>query len=47
MKVNITLDLDKLKAHLCPDCQKKLDNYIKQLAIAALKSDTEGEKNAR
>jgi transcription initiation factor IIE alpha subunit len=46
MNVNITLDLDKLKAFLCPECQKILDNYIKQLAIEALKRDTKENKNA-
>ena len=46
MKVDITLDLDKLKAHLCPDCQKILDNHIRQLAIEALKRDTKEDKNA-
>ena len=45
MKVDITLDLDKLKAHLCPECQKILDNYIRQLAIEALKRDTKEDKN--
>jgi hypothetical protein len=46
MKVDITLDLDKLKAHLCPGCQKILDSYIKQLAIEALKRETKEKKNA-
>ena len=45
MKIDITLDLDKLKAHLCPECQKTLDNYIKQLAIEALKRDTKEDKH--
>ena len=45
MKVDITLDLEKLKALLCPDCQKTLDNYIKHLAIQALKRDTKEDRN--
>ena len=45
MKVDITLDLEKLGALLYPKCQKTLDNYLKQLAIQALKRDTKESKN--
>lgn len=44
MNVNVTLNLDEIKARLCPKCQKALDNYIKQLAIQALKKDNKETK---
>ena len=46
MEIKVTLDLDKLKERLCQDCQTKLNDYLKELAIAALQQGREkkGEK---
>ena len=39
MNIKVTLDLGKLKTRLCQDCQKKLDDYLKELAIEALQQE--------
>jgi len=44
MQVKVTLDLEELKRLLCPGCQKTLDRYLKELAIEALKKDTQEAK---
>ena len=45
MNIKVTLDLGKLKTRLCQDCQKKLDDYLKELAIEALQKGEEKKGN--
>ena len=42
MNVKVVLDLEELKKRLCPDCQKTMDYYLKELAIEALSKDVKG-----
>ncbi len=43
MEVKVTLDLEELKKRLCPDCQKAMDNYLKELAIKALSQEVQND----
>ena len=47
MEVKVSLNLEILKKRLCPDCQKVMDRYLKELAIEALKTETEGSPEAK
>lgn len=47
MNVKITLNLEELKKRLCPDCQKAVDNYLKELAIEALSQEVQGSSEGK
>lgn len=36
MNIKVTLNLDKLKERLCPECKEAMDSYLRELAAEAL-----------